>query len=167
MTGLIPRPARASLVVLVALVLHTAVLPNIRLADVRPDLMLLLAVLGGLVAGPHTGAVFGFACGLAVDLVLQTPLGLSALTFSLVGFGVGTFQGVLIRSAFWLTPGVAAIASATGVLTFALLGAVLGQAQMVRMSTLGVMAVVGLLNGIIALPAAPAVSWALKEDGPR
>lgn len=167
MTGLIPRPVRAGVVVLFALVLHTAVLPNVGLADIRPDAMLLLAVLGGLAAGPNTGAVFGFACGLAVDLVLQTPLGLSALTFSLVGFAVGTFQGVLIRSAFWMTPGVAAIASAAGVLAFALLGAVLGQAHMVRTSTLGVMLVVGLLNGLLALPAAPAVSWALREDAPR
>lgn len=167
MTGLIPRPVRAGVLVVIALVLHTAVLPNIRLADVRPDAMLLLAVLGGLAAGPNTGAIFGFVCGLSVDLVLQTPLGLSALTFSLVGFGVGTFQGVLIRSAFWLTPGVAAIASAAGVLAFALLGAVLGQAHMVRTSTLGVMLVVGLLNGLIALPAAPAVAWALREDGPK
>lgn len=161
------RALRAAIVVLVALVLHTAVLPNVRIADVRPDLMLLLAVLGGLAAGPQVGAVFGFACGVAVDLVLQTPLGLSALTFCLIGFAVGTFQGVLIRSAFWLTPAVAAAASGVGVLTFAVLGAVIGQSHLVRTTTLAVITFVALLNGLFAPPAARVVAWALKEDEAR
>lgn len=161
------RAAKATLIVVVGLVLHTAVLPNIRIAEVRPDLMLLLAALGGLAAGPQIGAVFGFACGVAVDLVLQTPLGLSALTFSLIGFAVGTFQGVLIRSAFWLTPAVAAAASAVGVLTFAVLGAMLGQGHLIRTTTLAVMALVGLLNGLFAPPAARAVAWALRDDDAR
>jgi rod shape-determining protein MreD len=165
--NVLPRGAKASLVVLIGLVLHTAVLPNVRLADVRPDFMLLLAVLGGLAAGPQIGAVFGFACGLAVDLVLQSPLGLSALTFCLIGFAVGTFQGVLIRSAFWLTPAVAAAASGIGVLTFAVLGAVLGQSHLVHTGTLAVVGIVALLNGLLAPPAARAVAWALREDEAR
>ena len=161
---MMPRWLRAGIVVLVALVLHTSVFPQLRVADVRPDLMLLLAVLGGLSAGPQIGAVFGFACGLAVDLLLQTPLGLSALTFSLIGYGVGAFQGVLLRSAVWLTPAVAAAASAIGILAFALVGAVLGQSQLINLTTLTVMAMVGIMNAILALPTARAVAWALQED---
>lgn len=159
-----PRWLRAGIVLLVALVLHTSVFPQLRVADVRPDLMLLLAVLGGLAAGPQIGAVFGFACGLAVDLLLQTPLGLSALTFSLIGYGVGAFQGVLLRSAFWLTPAVAAAASAIGVLAFALVGAVLGQAHLVTPAVFTVMGLVAVLNALLALPTARAVAWALQED---
>lgn len=161
-----PRWLRAAIVVTLALVIHTSVLPNLRIADVRPDLMLLLAVLGGLAAGPHLGAVFGFACGFALDLLVSTPLGLSALTFCLVGYGVGTFQGVLLRSALWLTPMVAAGASAVGVLLFALLGAVLGQAHLLRTSTLTVIGLVALLNAALALPTSRAVAWALQSDEP-
>ena len=163
---MIPRWARAGIVLIVALVLHTSVFPQLRVAEVRPDVMLLLAALGGLAAGPNVGAVFGFACGLAVDLLLQTPLGLSALTFSLIGYGVGTFQGVLLRSAMWLTPAVAAAASAIGVLAFALVGGVLGQAHLIRPTMFTVMALVAVLNAVLALPAARAVAWALREDGP-
>ena len=162
-----PRWVRAALVVLFALVLHTAVFPQLRIAEVRPDLMLLLAVLGGLTAGPQVGAVFGFACGLAVDLLLQTPIGLSALTFSLIGYGVGTFQGVLLRSAMWLTPAVAAAGSAIGVLAFAVLGAVLGQAHLISPTVLTVMALVAVLNALLSLPTARAVAWALRPDEPR
>lgn len=162
-----PRWLRAGIVVLVALVFHTAVFPQLRVAEVRPDVMLLLAILGGLAAGPQVGAVFGFACGLAVDLILQTPIGISALTFSLIGYGVGTFQGVLLRSATWLTPAVAAAASAIGILAFALVGAVLGQSQLVTSTIFTVMAVVALLNALLALPAAWAVAWALRPDDPE
>lgn len=162
-----PRWLRAGIVVLVALVLHTAVFPQFRVADVRPDVMLLLAILGGLAAGPQVGAVFGFACGLGVDLILQTPIGISALTFSLIGYGVGAFQGVLLRSAVWLTPAVAAAASAIGILAFALVGAVLGQGQLITSAIFTVMAVVALLNALLALPAARAVAWALRPDEPE
>lgn len=161
---MMPRWLRAGMVVLVALVLHTSVLPQLRVADVRPDVMLLLAVLGGLAAGPQVGAIFGFACGLAVDLVMPTPLGLSALTFSLIGYGVGAFQGVLLRSAMWLAPAVAAAASAIGVLAFALVGAVLGQSHLVTPAVFTVMGLVAVLNALLALPAARVVGWALQED---
>ena len=164
---MMPRWLRAGLVVVFALVLHTSVFPQLRVGDVRPDVMLLLAVLGGLAAGPQVGAVFGFACGVAVDLLLQTPLGLSALTFSLIGYGVGTFQGVLLRSAVWLTPAVAAAASAIGILAFALVGAVLGQAHLVTPAIFTVMGLVALLNAVLAIPAARAVAWALQEDESR
>ena len=162
-----PRWLRAGLVVLIALVLHTAVFPQLRIADVRPDLMLLLAVLGGLAAGPSVGAIFGVSCGLAVDLLAPTPVGLSALTFSLVGYGVGTFQGVLLRSAVWLTPAVAAAASAVGVVLFVLMGAMLGQSHFISSSTLVVIGLVAVFNAVFALPASHAVAWALREDDPR
>ena len=162
-----PRWLRAGIVLVLALVFHTAVFPQFRVADVRPDLMLLLAILGGLAAGPQVGAVFGFACGVAVDLLLQTPIGLSALTFSLIGYGVGAFQGVLLRSAVWLTPAVAAAASAVGILAFGMVGAVLGQAHLMTSTIFTVMAVVALLNALLALPAARAVAWALRPDEPE
>lgn len=164
---MMPRWLRAGLVVLVALVLHTSVFPQLRIADVRPDVMLLLAVLGGLAAGPQVGAIFGFACGLAADLLAQTPVGLAALTFSLVGYGVGTFQGVLLRSAVWLTPAVAAAASAVGVAVFVLAGAVLGQSQLITSSTLAVIGLVAVFNAVFALPASRVVAWALRPDESR
>ena len=79
-------PDQGALLLLAALVIHTSVLSGIRLQGVRPDLMLLIAVCAGLVAGPERGAIVGFAAGLASDLFLQTPLGLSALTFTVVAF---------------------------------------------------------------------------------
>src|SRR5437879_5126549 len=72
-----PR-VKTPIVVLAVLVVHTTLLTSFRFDGVTPDAMLLLTVVAGIAAGPTLGAVMGFACGLGIDLFLQTPLGLSA-----------------------------------------------------------------------------------------
>ena len=61
---------KVPLILLIALVLHTAVMGHLRVAGVAPDVMVLIPIVAGLAAGPERGAAFGFACGLAVDLVI-------------------------------------------------------------------------------------------------
>src|SRR3954467_11929411 len=88
----------------VVLLIHTSMLAGIHVHRVRPDAMLLVAVLAGLVAGPEKGAVTGFVAGLLADLTLPTPFGLSALVLSLVGFGVGMLQTGILRTSWWIPP---------------------------------------------------------------
>ena len=66
------------------------------IAGVSADLLILLAVVGGLTLGPDRGAIVGFAAGLSYDIFLQSPLGLRALVFCLVGFVAGRWS-----SPFW------------------------------------------------------------------
>ena len=44
------------------------------------DLLLLVPIAAGLTVGPERGAIAGFVAGLAVDLLVTTPFGLTALT---------------------------------------------------------------------------------------
>ena len=74
----------------------------------------------------ETGSVVGFVAGAVADLFLPTPFGLSALTFSLVGFAVGSVQEGLLRAAWWITPVTVFVSSAVGVILFAFIGAVVG-----------------------------------------
>ena len=69
----------------------------------RP-VFLTVAVATGLVTGAEGGALMGFAVGMVADLFVQTPLGLSALTFSLVGFTVGSLQNSMLRTSRWIAP---------------------------------------------------------------
>ena len=50
-----------------------------RIGGAHPDLLWLLPITAALLDGPETGAIVGFWSGLAFDLVLPTPFGLSAL----------------------------------------------------------------------------------------
>src|SRR3954462_6989690 len=108
---------KVPLLLFVVLLVHTSVLAGVHIHRVRPDAMLLVAVLAGLVAGPERGAITGFVAGLLADLTLQTPFGLSALVLCLVAFGVGTLQSGILRSSWWIPPLTALAASAIGVVT--------------------------------------------------
>jgi rod shape-determining protein MreD len=150
---------------LLAVVLHTAVLPQLRLFGVAADVLLLLAIAAGIAGGPERGAAVAFGCGLLADCFLQTPFGLSGLTFALVGYGVGTFQTGVLHSAWWIPALTAAVASAIGIATYVGLGVVVGQDQLLSTRVLEVVAVVGVLHALLAGLAVRAMRWAIAGDG--
>ncbi|MCU1460134.1 MAG: rod shape-determining protein MreD [Acidimicrobiales bacterium] len=155
---------KVPLVLLVALVLHTAVMGHLRLAGVAPDLMVLIPIVGGLTSGPERGAALGFFCGLAVDLVVQTtPLGLSALAFSIIGYTVGVLEAGILRSSWWIPPATALFASAAGEALYAVSGALVGQTQLVTDRLATIVVVVGVLNAVFALPMLRIVRWSMRD----
>src|SRR4051812_14716164 len=164
-----PR-AKVPLVLIGVLFLHTTLLGSIHVSGVRPDGLLLLVVLSALVGGQQTGTIMGFTAGLLADLTLQTPLGLTALVFSLTGYCVGTIRTALQRATWWLAPFIALTASAATVVAFALLGGLVGQQQLLRPGParlLTVATIVGLMNALLTLGALPLVRWAFKPAVPE
>jgi rod shape-determining protein MreD len=161
-TGILARRvARLPPFLLAAVVLHTAVLPQLRPMGVGADGLLLVAVCAGLAGGASTGAWVGFATGLLADCFLATPFGLSALAYGVVGWAVGSLAGRLLRPGWWVLPATVLTASSGGVLLFAWLGALLGEDGLVTGRLLAVAAGVGLLNALLG-PAALAVTrWAV------
>ncbi len=152
---------KLTVLVLGALVLHQSVFASVRLADVRPEVMVLVGVAAGIVGGPERGAVIGFLCGLLADLFVQTPLGLSALSFGVVAFAVGAVQASVLRSAWWIPPLTAFVASAAGIALYALAGAIIGRSQFVRPQLLVTAVVVAAVNALLAPLAVRLMSWAL------
>ena len=157
---------RVPLVLLTAMIVHTAVLTQVRIAGVMPDIMLLLAVAAGLEAGPSYGAATGFAAGLVSDLFLSTPLGLSALVFSLTGYATGVAKAGLLRAAWWFPVAVAFVASSAGMALFALIGTTIGERDLLNAHLTTVMLVVGVTNALLALPVLRLVRWAVAGRAP-
>ncbi|HVF75705.1 MAG TPA: rod shape-determining protein MreD [Acidimicrobiales bacterium] len=153
--------ARLPIAVLLVLTLQYSAFQDVRIRGVHPDALLLFAIAVAIVAGSESGAVVGFGVGLLADLFVQTPLGLSALTFALVAFAVGALQATLIRSSWWITPVTAFVASAAGIVLFVVLGAVLGQTQLLDADVPAIVAVVAVGNAVLALPAVRLASWAM------
>jgi rod shape-determining protein MreD len=154
---------KVPLVVALVVLLHVSLLADIHVRHVRPDALLLLAVLGGLVGGSERGAIIGFIAGVCADLMLQTPFGLSALVLTLLGFGVGSLQSTILRSSWWIPVVTAVVGSAVGVVLFALAGAIVGQSQLLHPGTAHLAVVAGLvalMNGILATPAHATLRWA-------
>jgi rod shape-determining protein MreD len=155
---------RLAALLLVGIVAQTTVVPDVRIGGVCPDLMLLIAICGGLVGGPEKGAFLGFGCGFLADLFLQTtPLGLSALAYCLIGFAVGMLRGRVLREGWLFAPLVALVASAAGVVVFVVAGAMVGQSQLTSggpRSLAEIASIVGAMNAVLAFGAIRIVTWA-------
>jgi rod shape-determining protein MreD len=151
----------------VLVMLHTAVFPQLRVFGVAADVLLLIAVTSGISAGPEAGAVMGFTAGLLADCFLQTPFGLSALAYCLVGWGVGSFQSRIMHATWWIPVLTAALASALGVLLFVVLGLVVGQNQLWSWRVAPIIGVTSLWAGVLSPVAMRAVRWALMVDSLR
>ena len=156
--------ARLVLVLFVALTLHLSLFAGIRVGDAHPQVMLLIAIAAGLLVGSERGALVGFMAGLLADLFVQTPLGLAALTYALVAFTVGGVQSALIRSAWWIAPATALVASFAGVLLYGLLGALIGQSHFVSPRLVIVAGWVAAMNAPLAVPLTRAMGWALAAE---
>lgn len=158
---------RTSFVMAIALVFQLGIAPRFEPFGVQGDVMLLVAIAAGLAAGPDRGATIGFLAGIAYDLNRTTPFGLSALTYALVAYAVGSLQDSVLRAAWWIPVGTAAAASVAGVILYGVLGTVVGE-DIVSGSLVKIALVVGLLNAIAAPIVVRAMRWATgAADGAR
>jgi rod shape-determining protein MreD len=153
--------SRITLVVLGFVVVQQTVVLDIHLGGVNPDIMILLPIVAGIVGGPARGATMGFGAGLVADLFLPTPFGLSALVGSMIGFAAGVATLALDRSALWLPPVAALGGSALYELSYAVIGSVIGQPQMLHVDIVRIVLVVSITNAVLAVPALRLVAWAL------
>lgn len=150
---------RTSLIIVVALTVQLGFAPGLELFGVQADLLLLVAIAGGIAAGPDRGAVIGFAAGLSYDLFLQTPFGLSALTCAIVAYLVGGLQDSVLRSAWWIPVLTATAASMLGVILYGVFGTVLGE-DLIGLELVRIAMVVALLNTIAAPVVIRGMRWA-------
>lgn len=72
-----------------AVALQSALFSDLTLFGARPELALLVALAVAFDEGPEWGAVAGFVAGLLIDLIGVLPLGLSALSFTIVCYVAG------------------------------------------------------------------------------
>lgn len=170
-TGAVAVSARAVLrlilTVFVMLVVQSTVMLSIRIGGAHPDILWLLPITAALLDGPETGAIVGFWSGLAFDLILPTPFGLSALVGCLLGYAMGTATAAVDNRAVWLKPVAALIGSVAADMLFAVLGAVFGQQQMVQVDFLSLFGIVATSSVILVFPVHRFMRWALLTDGNR
>ncbi len=152
---------RLPLVVAVAFILQQALLSNLQVAGAQPEILFLVVILVAMEAGPAKGAVVGFAVGLLIDLFVQTPFGLTALTLTLIGYGTGLAWEAVVDVGRWLMPAAAAVGSAGAVVLYAVLDALLGNPAALHRGLVPIVVMVGVVNGILAVPGAPVMRWAL------
>jgi rod shape-determining protein MreD len=125
-SGRMTRATRLGALIFLVVVTQVAVFPHLRLFGVVPDLGLIVALAVGYQEGPEAGAIVGFVAGFGFDLFLETPLGLDALTYAIVGYGIGVLESGLFRSPRWLPSFLGAVGGLAGGLLFIGLGVLVG-----------------------------------------
>lgn len=159
------RALRCAVVVVVVVIVQISLLSRITVIGVRPDLVVLLAVAAGITGGAELGAVIGFSAGLLLDLMMPGLAGISALAFSLVGYAVGSLQSTVMRATWWIPVLSALVATAAGETLYVVLRQVLGQSVPSWGHASTVVAVVAVVDGVLALPFVKLAGW--MADGRR
>lgn len=90
-------------VIAICVVLQVALAPNIAIGGAIPDFLLIAVVCAGVLKGPRTGCITGFAAGLLYDLISDCPFGTMTMTLVIVGFVIGYFAWGLLIESFGMT----------------------------------------------------------------
>ncbi len=164
-------PVRLAAFAFVVVFFQIGVVSEVPVFGVNADLSSLLVAFVGLLCGSTVGAACGFAVGLLVDLALLQTLGLTSLTFTLIGYWCGRLRELRDPQAA-LTPLIVGCgASALALVGYSLMEFMLGvdapvSFELLRQIVLGVV-----VNTIVALPmwalTRRALEGALPEDPRR
>jgi rod shape-determining protein MreD len=136
-------------VVVSALVLQSTVFAQVKLGGTKPDLVYLVTIVLAFLEGPSSGAVAGFAGGMAEDFLLNQPKGITALTLTLVGYTVGTIRQYIVTPSPLLPVMVVAGGTAVGIVFDRLVTFLLGEASGGMFSVLRVALLAGLYNALL------------------
>ncbi|HEV8641121.1 MAG TPA: rod shape-determining protein MreD [Methylomirabilota bacterium] len=138
---------------------HATLAPALRIADVAPDIPLIVVVLLALRRGPEFGCVGGFAAGLLQDAAGGGLIGVQALTKALVGFGIGTLGARLrVTQPLVQVPGLVFLSVAEGLVRFALLKLFHFPAPFVELMSYVVLPQ-ALYNGFLGAALVLALAW--------
>lgn len=123
------RAVTLGALIVASIAIQSTLLAHITLLGVIPQLALVVTVSLAYVDGEVVGASAGFLAGLILDLLLpQSAVGLTALIYTLIGYGVGVFRQYFPAESVWAPVLAVAVASAGAEIGYAALAVILGQA---------------------------------------
>jgi rod shape-determining protein MreD len=137
----------------VALVLvQISIISDVPVFGVSIDVSPLLVAFTGLLCGSMLGALTGFGVGLLIDLALMQTLGLTSLTFTLIGYGAGRLRELRDPQAA-LTPVLVGAAAAAGAMSgYSLMEFLLGVDAPVSFELLREIVVGTIVDTVVAVP---------------
>jgi len=124
----LPWAAAISALVVVAVAVQSTLLTLTTILGVIPQLVLVLVVSLAYLEGERVGIVAGFCGGLLVDLLLPVGsiTGLTALVYTLIGYGVGSLRQYAPSDSVWMPVFTVSLASVVAEGSYAVLTVILG-----------------------------------------
>jgi rod shape-determining protein MreD len=155
---------RAGVVVVLALVVQESLLIHIQFDGAHPDVMMLVAVAAGFVAGAGRGPVIGFGAGIAADLFVTTPFGMTGLVGAVLAYCVAVASFSLVRTSPTLQVVAGAAGTAAGLCLYATLGGLLGYPKMLQLQLVPALVVAIPAAAILAIPVIRLMQWAMRPS---
>jgi rod shape-determining protein MreD len=78
----------------------TPLYENINIRGVQPDFLLIILCTAAYILGPLPGQIIGFLTGLTIDIIAGGLIGISAFTYTIIGYGVGAVGSKLYGRSF-------------------------------------------------------------------
>jgi rod shape-determining protein MreD len=143
---------RAGILLFLAVILQISGVGQIGVFGSSANLVPLVVGAAALYGGSITGAAFGFAMGLLLDLATGQAMGVSSLVLTAVGYGVGRFREVRDPAHGLIAIPVGTAATLGYVATFAAVSFMLDIGAKISPLIFSDMLVTTLVNGVIAIP---------------
>ena len=157
------RWSRLVLVLFLVLSLQTTVFADLRPFGIAAQVVLLFVVCAGVSFGVSVGAVVGLIAGLMYDFVLTTPIGLGSLALGLTGATAGLLIYFYPNPTWWMQVVAVAAVSALGEIYFPLAQSMVGLDGWLQFRLLKVIAVVVVVNVVLAPGGLFISRWTLSE----
>jgi rod shape-determining protein MreD len=154
-------------IIVTAVLLQSTVFSQLRLLGVRPELLYLVTILIALQEGPSEGAIVGFTCGLAQDMLLDQPKGITALTLTLLGYAVGMARQYIVSPSPLVPTIVVAIGTAVGVGFYEIVTFLLGQFDAGVTYAVRVALLTALYNAVLTPILSPLLRRIIEGSRPR
>jgi rod shape-determining protein MreD len=136
-------------VIVTALLLQSTVFADLNLLGAKPELLYLVTIVFAIMEGPASGAIAGFAGGMAQDFLLDAPKGITALTLTLLGYVMGMARQYIVSPSPVLPVVLVASGTFAGVLFYGTVSFLLGELDTSWLYLLRVALLSGVYNAIL------------------
>lgn len=82
------------ILIILCFLLQTTFFQGLDFGGIVPNLMIVLTASFGFMRGEKTGLLYGFFCGLLVDIFFANVLGLNAMIYMYIGYANGKFNRI-------------------------------------------------------------------------
>lgn len=135
---------------LIAVLLQNGFFSELRLVGGQVDILPLVALASGFLAGPTGGALTGFGMGLLSDLLLGMPLGLTSLLLLVIGEIGGRVGSARDPEGFFVPMLTGAVVTFGALVAAGILQVLLGAPSAASLDLVRGIVTTSLLNGLIA-----------------